>query len=48
MKAMKGIVEARHGATVNEVLCYYGIKHFPNYFLAELEKMWGMCRGSER
>jgi hypothetical protein len=41
MKAMKSIVEGEHGS-VKEALEYHGVRHMPEYYMAELEKLWAI------
>lgn len=39
MRAMQSIVQGEHGS-VQEALDYHGVKHIPEYYREELQKMW--------
>lgn len=47
MQAMSSIVRGQHGS-VEGALEWHGIKHFPDYFLVELRKLWGQVPAGEQ
>jgi hypothetical protein len=41
MRAMQSIVAGKYGS-LKDALEYHGIRNFPDYYLKELEKLWGI------